>query len=277
MKKWILLSLLLGACQNNTLSERIASPEQFNDAIVGGIEVPATDPLAFKALSLKVLSDPVEVRKTDAVHITYKAAQCTASAIAPRILLTAAHCISPKATLYRLEVPTGNGKVSIYKGIKAVIHPNYPERKDADLAMILLEVALPENIQIMKLPAIDKDLNLTTLIAAGFGRVNGKQSAPGFPGKLRATNLNVVEYSPTEATFETDQTNGKGICQGDSGGPGMLDIQGQTYVVGVVARTSYEPSADGDHDFCNHRGIYINVQFFMKDWILPTMTNLSKE
>lgn len=277
MRTLLLLALLLSACQGNYSANELAPEIISRDAIVGGVEVPPTDLMAYKSLSLKVLSQPVVARNEDAVETTFQISQCTAFAVAPRIILTAAHCVSAAAHEYRLEVPNKDGAVTIRKGLKAQIHPAYVTDHDADLALILLDVALPEEVQIMKLPTKNQPLNLTVITAAGFGRMNGKRSLPGGTGKLRHVDLDVIGYSPASPTFRTDQRFGKGVCQGDSGGPGMIDILGVTYAVGVVARSSYFPAADGDPDYCNYRGIYVNVQYFVDDWILPTMALLSQE
>ncbi|WP_415064132.1 S1 family peptidase [Bdellovibrio sp.] len=276
MRKLIVFALMLSACQGSFTSDPSNTLLQEADSIVGGVTVSPESPLNQKAFSLRVLSNPKTVQEGDATTTYYSVSQCTASALTPRIILTAAHCVSSSATVHRIELPTADGKKAIYKVAKAIANPDYAKDGVSDLALMLLEISLPENIETLSLPPRDVDLDLKKITAAGFGRVDGRKSVPGNLGILRTVELDVVSYSKTSATFHVDQTAGKGICQGDSGGPAMIDINGKTVVVGVVSKTRYTPSPDGDHDYCNFRGQYVNVQKYL-DWIFATATQLAKE
>ena len=73
-------------------------------------------------------------------------------------------------------------------------------------------------------------------------------------------------------TFTVEQSLGKGICQGDSGGPGMFEIEGKTYIVGIVSSVIYrETSSTADR--CRFKGQYINVQYYL-DWIAQESAKL---
>lgn len=276
MRKLIVFALMLSACQGSFTTEELHSNLNNADSIVGGTVVSPLDPLNQKAFSLRVLSNPKTVQEGDATTTLYSVSQCTASALSPRLILTAAHCVSSKATVHRIELPTADGKKAIYNVAKAIAHPDYAKNGLSDLALMLLEVSLPETIEVLSLPSKDMVLNLKTIQAAGFGRMDGRKTVPGGIGILRVVNLDVINYSPQAPVFFVDQTAGKGICQGDSGGPAMVNINGKTHVVGVVSKTRYTPSPDGNHDYCNFRGQYVNVSVFL-DWIHTTAAQLSQQ
>lgn|GEM_PF-1124894 len=276
MKKWIILALFLSACNGSNpqnVMETSGSP-----SIVGGTVVPYGDAITRKALSLRVLHERMEIPKeNNTVEVAWKASQCTASAIAPRIILTAAHCVSKTAEIHRIEIADAEGKKQYFKVLKYSVHPDYEKDKNADVALMLLEVALPETIETLLLPPPkDQPLTFSTVKAAGFGRISGKPGQNEGLGILRTVDLNVLSYDVNEPLFVVDQGQGKGVCQGDSGGPAMIDINGQTYVVGVVSKTRFIPTEAGGDDVCAHEGVYANVQHFL-DWIVPEMKKLSLE
>lgn len=272
----VLALLLLSACEGSNSRNMVLSADK-SDSIVGGREVPYADPITQKVLNFKVLYDRQEVTTENTIEITWKAFQCTAAAIAPRIVLTAAHCLSEVADINRIELPTADGKTEYFKVIKVVPHPDYAKDKTSDLALLHLELALPEQVEILALPSKENPLNLTTIKAAGFGRTSGRKDVAADGGTLRTVDLNVVNFKASEQTFYVDQTAGKGVCQGDSGGPAMLDIGVSTYLVGVVSKTRFIPDANGNApDICNYRGEYVNVQHYL-DWIVPEMEKLSLE
>ncbi|WII72410.1 trypsin-like serine protease [Bdellovibrio sp. 22V] len=275
MRKLLVLALMLTACQG---SQEVSEISPLNDAtqVIGGTDVPLEDSLTRTALSLKVLFDPVVKETEEGTLTTYRASQCTASALGPRLILTAAHCVSKTAEIHKIELNTPEGEVEI-EAENFVAHPDYnAENKVPDLALILLKEDLPLDVQIVQLPPPVVALNLTSIQAAGFGRMEGKRSLPGKTGVLRATNLNVLNYAPTSPFFQVDQTQGRGVCQGDSGGPALTTLDGKLSVVGVVSKTRYVPVAEGDgeQDYCNYRGEYVNVQFYL-DWLVPAMKTLS--
>lgn len=276
MRRWIALMLILTACEPKA-DHLWVQEATHHENIVGGIDVTSEDPINYKALSFNVITETRTTDATDAVTINRVTSQCTASAIAPRIILTAAHCVTSSATVHRIQLPTADGKVEYFNAIKFIRHPGYETDKKYDLALVLLERALPENVQLLKLPAPDMDLKVQSIEAAGYGRAVGRRDLPGLVGKLRKVTLNVFDYSPTSLSFNTDQSQGKGICQGDSGGPALYELNGEPYVIGVVSKTQYLPTTDAPLDYCNYLGVYVNVQPFVQEWILPTMNKLLQE
>lgn len=248
--------------------------------IVGGTEVPPTDSLVGQALNFRALYDPKVLKKDKEVITIYKSSQCSASAIASRLLLTAAHCISshPDAE-HRLQIKPVHGADIVIKALKAVRHPEYINgNKQYDLALVLLESEVPEElVQIMMLPRKDLPLALTKVTAAGYGRMDGRPAFPGHSGTLRTVQLNVTKYTPESPVFIVDHSQGKGFCQGDSGGPALAEIAGVVGVVGIASKTFYDNTLPKEQwNLCNGSGEYINVQFH-SDWIVTTAAELISE
>ncbi|MGZ3793193.1 MAG: S1 family peptidase [Bdellovibrio sp.] len=276
MKIWIALTFLLTSCTQNYEKQEGIGLSGESNSIVGGTTVIKEDPTFKKILSFRTYKDPKPTNKGDVSYISYTVTQCTASAVAPKIILTAAHCISSDPNSFaQVPVHLPEGGTVNYKAVKTVIHPDYNDsNQKPDLALVLLEAELPADIEILELPQKSEDLNLLSISAAGFGRISGKQSVPGQVGIPRKTELMVLDYFTSTPNFHVDQSQGKGICQGDSGGPAMITKNEKTYVVGVASKTIHLKEEDGKEvDFCNYQGLYVNVQYFM-DWVQPTMASM---
>nr|WP_295904157.1 trypsin-like serine protease [uncultured Bdellovibrio sp.] len=267
------LILAMLGCQDKVTSSQNAIEHEESNGIVGGEDVPQDNIIARQALNFKIRYQRPPV---DGVEQKPISSQCTASAISPSIILTAAHCIisnSPPSHIIVLKNAEGES-VSI-RGIDVVVHPDYiAGNKNADVALILLEQELPKDIEIMNLPAKDFDLHLTQVTAAGYGRSDGRPAFPGHVGVLRTATLDVQNYVTTSSSFIVTQNQGKGFCQGDSGGPAIVTLDNKPYVVGIASRTFFNPEVPAEErNLCIDRGLYINVQFH-EEWIQKNMTSL---
>jgi trypsin len=170
---------------------------------------------------------------------------CTGVAIAPDLILTAAHCV-PSAGKYRLV--TFEGRRPAVKDVASVAaHPQFSPRADApDLALVKLATPVanltPVAFSERRVPPSVGD----RFIVAGFGV--GVQGDRKTAGKLRAVTL-VATDRPSSQQFslidprKLGEAAGFGVCNGDSGGP-VFDERDRA-LVGIVswsARTDGEPT-----------------------------------
>jgi S1-C subfamily serine protease len=170
---------------------------------------------------------------------------CTGVAIAPDLVLTAAHCV-PSAGKYRLV--TFEGRRPEVKDVASVAaHPQFTPRADApDLALVKLAAPVanltPVALSERRVPPSVGD----RFIVAGFGV--GVQGDRKTAGKLRAVTL-VATDRPSSQQFslidpqKLGEAAGFGVCNGDSGGP--VFEERDRALVGIVswsARTDGEPT-----------------------------------
>ena len=185
-------------------------------------------------------------------HADNTEALCTATLIAPNLLLTARHCVSP-----------GNGEDQVLCGdsvlgdpypASAFIATNDPEPTDNspifkaadvrvpglgedtcgyDIALITLTTQVPPSVSVPAVPRIDREVQpgeVYTAVGYGMNDLGGRGAIRVERGGL------TIECQPGscgEGVESTEFRGETGICSGDSGGP-ALDTDGK--VVGVVSR-----------------------------------------
>ena len=195
---------------------------------------------------------------------------CTGVAIAPDLVLTAAHCVLDNGK-YRLM--TVEGRRSTTKDVASVTpHPQFSPRADApDLALVKLVAVPAPNLT----PVAFSDRRAPPsvgdrFIVAGFGV--GVQGDRRTAGKLRAATLVVTDRPSSQQLSLVDpqklgESAGLGVCNGDSGGP-VLDERDRT-LVGVV---SWSGRTDGEPVCGFLSGIIPLVRY--RYWILETAAKL---
>ena len=180
--------------------------------------------------------------------------QCTATAIARDLLLTAAHCVQPDSE-YKLAA-RAPGERPVLKDIARIERdPEFDLKRlfghlaTADVAVIKLAEPLPTKIPPVSLGAEEEPLVVgDTFVVAGYGvtvRGDGRTGgivraatlvATGQPGSLQ---LRLVDPSTK------GDTPGLGACAGDSGAPVFRDGNGTLAVVGVVSWSTGPKLGDG--------------------------------
>jgi hypothetical protein len=170
---------------------------------------------------------------------------CTGVAIAPDLVLTAAHCVTANGK-YRLMAIEGRRPV-VKEVASIAAHPQFSPRSDSpDLAVVKLAAQPPANLT----PAMLSDRRVPPsvgdrFIVAGFGvAVQGDRKTAG---RLRAATLVATDRPSSQQLSLVDprklgEAAGLGVCNGDSGGP-VFDEQDRA-LVGIVswsARTDGEP------------------------------------
>ncbi|MCA2980708.1 MAG: trypsin-like serine protease [Myxococcaceae bacterium] len=155
---------------------------------------------------------------------------CSATLIAPRTLLLAAHCVQEGAPMVAHNRPrVGEGDAGTYVVVERQTWAQATDGGTADLALVLLDRPPPVTPRPWTWwgppPAIG-----TRVRHVGYGR---SESAP--PGERRAVVTEVTGATEARAhgLVLLTGTVGRGLCFGDSGGPTLVEEDGGSRVVAV--------------------------------------------
>jgi len=200
---------------------------------------------------------------------------CTATALGPDLLLTAAHCVAGPLKRAVKIYQTGQ-TIAV---TRVAQHPRFnlenylASRATADVALVKLAAPLPDIIAPETLAEPRRVAVGETLTIAGFGVTkNATPLGLGIPREARLTvtgkpgSLQIRLVDP--ATL--NKRPGLGGCTGDSGAPAFeTDAAGALRVIGVVSWST----APNDEDGCG--GLTgLTPLLLYRDWIFETAKTL---
>jgi secreted trypsin-like serine protease len=200
---------------------------------------------------------------------------CTATALGPDLLLTAAHCVAGPLKRAVKIYQTGQ-TIAV---TRVAQHPRFnlenylASRATADVALVKLAAPLPDIIAPVTLAEPRRVAVGETLTIAGFGVTkNATPLGLGIPREARLTvtgkpgSLQIRLVDP--ATL--NKRPGLGGCTGDSGAPAFeTDAAGALRVIGVVSWST----APNDEDGCG--GLTgLTPLLLYRDWIFETAKTL---
>ncbi|NUP06973.1 MAG: serine protease [Polyangiaceae bacterium] len=175
---------------------------------------------------------------------------CTGTVVAPRLVVTAAHCVYGfSAGNMKFVLGSKVSQPSAKIGVVSIqAHPSYDEDSISnDIGIVVLASDAP--VTPMKMvTSMDNSWVGRQLTFVGYGVSNGIQQTGA--GTKRVVKMPIEGVYPTQFEYGLP---GKNTCNGDSGGPAFAEVNGELLLAGV---TSY-----GDAN-CTQYGVDTRVDAF---------------
>lgn len=198
---------------------------------------------------------------------------CSGTLIAPTLVLSAAHCVSPGAS-YKIVLYDAQKQPQLLAVKRVGDHPRFnvqgirAHRASADVALLQLSEPLPGKAPLpLGVPtepfAAGQDYTVAGIGVAvrGDGKSGGTVRAAALVSTSHPGRLQIRLVDPA-----ADNTrDGLGACTGDSGGPVLQRQNGRSVVVGVV---SWSTGANNTAGCGGLTGVTPLTLY--RDWIVQT-------
>lgn len=257
MKCLLLIGLLLLGCSQQRPSANLNGIPLASSGIVGGMEVPSSDPLA---------TSTVQVYKITASNQAIDT--CTGNIIASHIVLTAAHCAAGPGEanyiyfsttipadifeFFQAQMDTSNLRSVVNNVTAPAWDANgvKPLKDWHDLALLQFSGDLPPGYFPTAIGG-GTPVNGDAVLIAGFGMIDGVQ-------QIHSTDLQEATISVLDSTWSSteillDSSHGRASCHGDSGGPAYLLRNNYRSLIAVDSRSEL---ASDPHFECTGNTIY---------------------
>jgi secreted trypsin-like serine protease len=197
---------------------------------------------------------------------------CSGALIAPDLVLSAAHCVTPDAD-YKL-VDYDGAQPSLRDVRRVAVHPQFntqniaAHRASADVALLQLAAPLRGRPLAVTAAPLEPIAPGQEFVVAGIGvsiRGDGKSG-----GSVRAASL-ISTSQPGRLQIRLvdpatqNQRAGLGACTGDSGAPVAQQQDGRAKIVGVVSWSTAPNNAAGCGGLTG-----VTPLTLYRDWILQT-------
>lgn len=198
---------------------------------------------------------------------------CTGSLIAPKVVLTVAHCVQPGAD-YKIVDRGADGQPQLLNIRTVAIHPGFNmqamqvHRATADVALLQLEIPLKGKSTVpVGAPNIPIQVGSRFTIVGigvtvrGDGKSGGTTKVAGLvaTGQPGAFQIRLVD------PVTNGVRDGIGACTGDSGGPMFEDKPSGAVLVGVISWSTGPNGAAGCGGLTG-----VTPLTLYRDWILQT-------
>jgi hypothetical protein len=165
--------------------------------------------------------------------------RCTGTLIAAGAVLTAAHCVEGSAAFtFAVGAASAAAPGSAYVVARVISHPLYATDPGSgarvnDLAVLLLDQqAAEEPLSFNREDAIGLTGQNAVLVGHGVNAQPGGTGQPIAPtGEKLAARVPIV--SVTDQFL--DVAGGEAACPADSGGPALMDVGGQSVIIGIAS------------------------------------------
>jgi secreted trypsin-like serine protease len=198
---------------------------------------------------------------------------CSGALIAPKLVLTVAHCVQPGAS-YKIVEYGADRQPQLHDVKNVAVHPGFEmqamlaHRATADVALLRLE-ATPQGktaaaLGVPQLPIVPGGRFTIAGIGVtirGDGSSGGTIRTAGLIATGKPGTLQIRLVDPVAPGAQ----GGLGACTGDSGGPVFEDRQGGPVIIGVI---SWSTGPNGSAGCGGLTGV--TPLTFYRDWILQT-------